>query len=85
MKIQLINNKFVFALSYSQNNECQTNFIFYYFFPFRKMDPANKEIEHLVPVYLSAGCNRVPNCLSWRNDLIVYGSSNALVLVKKLG
>lgn len=33
--------------------------------------------------YISAGCNRSPNCLSCRGDRILYASCNAVVLAKK--
>ncbi len=39
----------------------------------------------LEPVYISAGCNRSPNCLAWRKDLLLYASCNCVVIASKDG
>ena len=42
------------------------------------MQPIDVEVNS---VYISAGCNRSPHCLSWRQDKIIYGCCNAVNLV----
>lgn len=38
---------------------------------------------HLSNVYISAGCNQSPNCMSWKGHHLLYGSANAVVVVQK--
>ena len=37
----------------------------------------------LETVYISAGCNRSPNCLAWRKDVLLYASCDAVVVARR--
>ncbi len=37
----------------------------------------------LAPTYISAGCNRSPNCLAWRGDVLLYASANSVVVASR--
>ncbi|TRY73158.1 hypothetical protein TCAL_02201 [Tigriopus californicus] len=51
---------------------------------YHQLNSTKSKAMKLEQIYVAAGCNRFLKCLSWRKDLLLYGSCNSVVLVKKL-
>ena len=44
-----------------------------------ELNEKNRSHTNMKPVYISAGCNRVPNCLAWSKKVALYASCNSVV------
>ncbi len=49
-------------------------------FLFFQVTMTRAELER---VYISTGCNRSPNCLAWREDLLLYASCDSVVVAAR--